>query len=271
LSRKKRQKHNYTSELELKSLLIRLKNRNKHLNYSQKYNTKINNYIKLYNKINNKKYNNEMNTKKNRIKSKLLNTIIQLSEKTEIDHDSNERFGTIILLMIKAILTKPNFSGYTYKTDFYSDAIYKILRYLHNFDHTLISKISGKKVNAFAYISQIIFNSIIYIINTKKKERDNIKKQIDNTIISNNINIHKNHNNKSTIDSDIFEKEIVKEYKLSLKDDLLQKIKDISLENKDLENIKTIIYYPSTKELTIQDYIEIKPFLKNISVIRYTC
>lgn len=265
----KRQKHNYTSELELKSLLIRLKNKKKNLNYSQRYNSKINKYIELYTKLNNKKYSNHMNVKKNRIKTKLLNRIVSLSEKTEIDYNSNEKFGEIILLMIKAILTKPNFSGYTYKTDFYSDAIYKILRYLHNFDHTLTSKITGQRVNAFAYISQIIFNSVIHIINIKKKERDNIKNQISSKISVNNINLHSNQHNMSTYFPEEHNQKIIKEYKISLNDDLVQKIKDISEKNKNLEDTKIVIYYPSIKKLTMQDYVDIKPYLKNTSILRY--
>ena len=71
--------------------------------------------------------------------------------------------------MIKKILTKPQFSGYSFKDDFYSDASYKILKYIHNFDHTKKSKITGLYVNAFSYVSQIIHNSIIYIIGEHKK------------------------------------------------------------------------------------------------------
>lgn len=269
LKTNKRQKHLYTSELELKSLIIRIKNKNSE--YSAKNNSKINRYIKLFGDLNKKKYKDgAINIKKNNLKYKVYNKVVLLSECTKIDRSSNERFGEIILLMIKSILTKPNFSGYTYKTDFYSDAIYKILKYMHNFNHNLISKISGKKVNAFAYISQIIFNSIIHIINTKKAEREKIKKRIKNEISSKGLPMYTNEYNTSTIsDEYLYAKDDIKEFKLSLKDNIPQKIKEISEEYKNIKNIKIIIYYPATGSLTIDDYNFIKPYLKNVSVLRY--
>jgi hypothetical protein len=172
---KKKMKHNYTSELELKSLLIRIKNKRNSIG-TPKLNKRINKYIRWHTAINAKKY--EVPARRNKIKAKLKLKIVELSEQTCCNDHSYERFGEIILLMIKNILRKPQFSGYTYKDDFYSDAIYKILAYLNNFDHLKISERTGIAVNAFAYISQIIHNSILYIINTKKKENERLKKYI---------------------------------------------------------------------------------------------
>jgi len=165
---KKKIKHNYTSELELKSLLIRIKNKRLGLG-NPLWNKRINKYIIWHTAINSKKY--DVPARRNKVKAKLKHKIVELSELTCSDDKSYERFGEIILLMIKNILRKPQFSGYTYRDDFYSDAIHKILSYLNNFDHTKISERTGISVNAFAYISQIMHNSILYIINTKKKDQ----------------------------------------------------------------------------------------------------
>ena len=124
--------HNYTSELELKSLLIRIKNKRAGMVCS-KDNRRINKYIKWHTKINETKHANPK--KKKALKTHLKAKIVSLSEQTSVDTPSYERFGEIILLMIRKILTKPQFSGYTYKDDFYSDAIFKILKYLDNFNH----------------------------------------------------------------------------------------------------------------------------------------
>ena len=129
---KKKMKHNYTSELELKSLLIRIKNKRLGLGIPDK-NRQINKYISWHTAINTKKY--AVPAKRNKLKLRLKHRIVELSEQTSCDEKSYERFGEIILLMIKNILRKPQFSGYTYKDDFYSDAIYKILAYLNNFNH----------------------------------------------------------------------------------------------------------------------------------------
>ncbi|MCK5535521.1 MAG: hypothetical protein KAI79_01775 [Bacteroidales bacterium] len=284
--KKKRQKHNYTSELELKSLLIRLKNRKANRG-DEKNNVKINKYIRLFNKINDKKYAKELNLtqKKNTLKYKIKDKVIKLSEECHIDTESYERFGQIILLMISKVLTKPNFSGYTYRDDFFSDAIHKILKYLHNFDHTKISERSGTLVNSFAYISQIIHNSVIYIINTKKKEQINIKKQVSTEIIDHNLNIkdHDHHTAQTYYhDEYVYEYEHVREIiieDLDLIEEVSEEVEDEDstiyyplvdfIADLDLDDQKTIIYYPSDYRISMDEYNDLKPYLKSkLSIIR---
>jgi len=275
----KRTKHNYTSELELKSLLIRSKNKRLQNNpednpENSKRNRIINRMVKTYVKLNNMSYPklSEKLQKRKHLKNKMKKRIVTLSEQTFIDYISNERFGNVILLMIKSILTKPNFSGYTYQTEFYSDAISKILKYLHNFDHTLISKISNTHVNSFAYISQIIHNSIIFVINKKKKEQDNINKQVSNEILQNNLSIadHRKELNKSTIydENPNFGFEEVKkvEHFINEDDDLIPSI--IKILKDTPEDVKPVIHYPSTKIITMNEYNELKPYLKSADIIR---
>lgn len=268
---KQRIKHDYTSELDLKSLLIRVKNKKVGKKYSEKYNSRINKYIKTYVKLTNKKYPKESGKlqRKIAIRHKLKDKIIKLSEMTNIDSNTYEHFGYVVILMIKSILTKPNFSGYTYKTDFYSDATYKILNYLHNFNHTLISKISGVEVNAFAYISQIIHNSIVFVINQKKKEQKNINKQVVGEINDHKIDI-KNYNKEfhSTLESKYEFKEIPrKEFKIKIQDSLVEDVKKI-IENEPKDE-KITVYYPGSYKITMEEYYDLKPLLKNLSIVRY--
>jgi hypothetical protein len=93
---------------------------------------------------------------------------------------SKEKFGQMLLLMIKNIATMPSFSGYSdnWKTDFFSNAIEKTLLYLDNFDEELLSKRSGDKSKAFAYVTQICFNAFVNIINIRKKEDTFLKDTI---------------------------------------------------------------------------------------------
>ena len=269
-----RMKHDYTSELDLKSMLIRIKNWRGGKDLPEKYNDRINKYIKWYVAIGNAKYQrmSPLITKKNNTRTKLKLKIIELSEQTNVDKKTYEHFGSIILLMIRGILTKPNFSGYTYKTDFYSDAIYKILKYLHNFNHLLISERSGVEVNAFAYISQIIHNSVVFVINTKKQEQQEIKERISSEINLYNIDMD-DHGRlyKSTYEpANEFPHEIRKEFKIQPgieSGSLLNEINDIiSKEHKDE---KLIIYYPSNYTMSVEEYYEIRPLLKNVSIVRY--
>ena len=191
-------KHNYTNELELKSIIIRIQTARKlskttgssktitvNSPKNIRDNRKINKYIKLLSSISKKS-----ETDKERFyafKAKVTDFIIKKSEVTPVDNLNYERFGSIIMEMVRHILTKPQFRGYTYYDDFMSDSVFKILKYLDNFDHTIISKRSGEPVKAFAYISQIITNSIIFIISKNKKEQDFIKQQL--SIQFNNDNI----------------------------------------------------------------------------------
>lgn len=263
--KKKKQKHNYTSELELKSLLIRIKNKRNEKG-DPKRNARINKYIRLHTDINNKKY--QYPSKRNKLKAKLKSQIITLSEITSIDTPSYERFGQIILLMIKNILKKPQFSGYTYRDDFYSDAVFKILKYLHNFDHTMVSERTGLTVNAFAYISQIIHNSILFIINTKKKENNNLKKQVAFEKLNHNLQIKTDDiSNKSTYNSD--EDSVVFVEIIELKKVKTNLVDEINNLKEDIQKATRIdIFYPKDYRISFEEYDLLKPLLKGKINIR---
>jgi hypothetical protein len=265
---KPRRKHNYTSELELKSLLIRIKNKRTDKG-TVTNNKKINKYIKWHTAVNNKKY--DYPSKRNKLKAKLKDRIISLSETTSVDRDSYERFGEIILLMVKNILKKPSFSGYTYRDDFYSDAVYKILKYLHNFDHTMISERTGLAVNAFAYISQIIHNSILFIINSKKKEWENLKKQISME--------HLNHNMQLKADT-YLPLNLYNEEREALEDKIVETIHIKAIKTTLVDEIKALsdeidrvtamnLYYPKDYAISFEEYEQLKPLMKGkLSVMR---
>lgn len=93
---------------------------------------------------------------------------------------SKERFGKMLMLIIKNLAVKPSFSGYTdnWKDEFFGNAIEKVLLYSHNFDENLLSKRTGKKSKAFAYITQICFNAFIAVINDRKKDQKLLKDMV---------------------------------------------------------------------------------------------
>jgi DNA-directed RNA polymerase specialized sigma24 family protein len=184
-------RHDYTNELELKSILIRIKNARIEHNTVKTAKTIPNNekaslirnrriakYILWNSRLQHTK--KTSNPKKAKEVQEFLKTrIIELSESTSIDTKNYEKFGNIVMTMVRHILTKAQFRGYSYYDDFMSDSVYKVLKYLDNFDHTKKSKISGQSVNAFAYLSTIIHNAIIYIIKKKKKEQQFIQEQVN--------------------------------------------------------------------------------------------
>lgn len=142
-----------------------------------------------------------------------------LSEISELENDgyskdySLDKFGEMVLLLLNRLLSSSNFSGYSYKSDMISDAVDKIFRYLHNFDETMISKITGKKVKVFAYLTQIARMSFIHIINVNKAENEMIKSLIPTSTYDPSVDMSKitkfyRDNNKSTHHKEIIEFDI---------------------------------------------------------------
>lgn len=260
-------RHDYTNELELKSLLIRIKNKREDKGTEQN-NTKINKYLKWHTLIKDKKYDNP--TKRNIVKKKIKDKVVILSEGTCSDQLSYERFGEIILLMISKILTKPQFSGYTFKDEFYSDAVYKIIKYLHNFNHKLISERSGQPVNAFAYMSQYIHNSILHIINTKKKEAERHRNKVLMERLDHNYKIIDSNYILCSRYKPVPEKEVVETIHLpKINGNLINEL--IELQDEIDSVTALILYYPKDYRITFDEYEELKPYLKGkVSIIRST-
>lgn len=207
-----------------------------------------------------KKYINKHSKSKNQKYKRILrNYIIKISERTIIDKNSYERFGELVLLIIKNILKKPKFSGYTYRDEFYSDSTDKIFRYIKNFNHNLISKITGQPVNAFSYISQYVHNSILFIINTQKAEAEAIQNFINsyNAEISEESNVSKYENTS---------KEYIKEF-TKIKSKLITEIKNEldNLHQKNLGEYADFIFiYPSDYKIDLEEYKEIIKLRENI-------
>lgn len=280
----RRKVHNYTSNLELTSLLIRIKNLKDKVTCldPERNNRMLNKYINWHIALTEKRYGisddievkddcedcHEMNTRKRETLQRIKNRIIHLSEKTPANEDAYNRFGQIILLMVKHILTMPKFSGYSYKDDFYSDAVYKILKYLYNFDHTMISEKTGRPVNAFAYISQIIHNSIIYVINTRKKEQNNVMEQAK-------FNVLQESFSKSGLKNNLYIADTVKEPEpekiektlyLKNSENIVERIKtEVSDASENIAKITFMI--PKDVQLSANEYYELEELKKKYKIL----
>lgn len=284
---KKRISHNYTNELELKSLILRFNNREMvddklapdNSIESIAANKYIYRLIEIYKKTIAKK--TKCLTRKSQVKSwkiYLKSEIIARSVETTCDKISYEKFGYIVLLMIKHILMKPNFSGYTYVDDFYSDAVYKINKYVHNFDHTKISEITNQPVNAFAYVSTCIHNAIIFILKKKQQELDIHKKRVlmetlDDEYQMKYIDLHIDDRTIHHIDAvDIHEVTIrvnrVSEFS-HCEFPLLEKLKLLIDQTTLNDDDKLSIIYPSDYRISYDEYVKISPLLKGtVSITR---
>ena len=102
---------------------------------------------------------------------------IERLENLTIEKQSKELMGHYVLLITKNLAKKSCFAGYTlnWKDEFFSRAIEHCFKYVHNFDENKISPRSGKKVKAFAYITQIIYTAFLDVISKRKKEQERLK------------------------------------------------------------------------------------------------
>lgn len=104
--------------------------------------------------------------------------------------------GESILLICNNLARKPNFSGYTYKSDMISDAIMDCVAAVDNFD-------PEKTNNPFAYFTQIAWNAFIRRIHKEKKQTYIKHKNFENSFMMNELwsdaeNIHLKSNEYSS-------------------------------------------------------------------------
>lgn len=104
--------------------------------------------------------------------------------------------GESIILICNNLSKKPNFSGYTYKTDMIADAIVDCIAAVDNFD-------PEKTNNPFAYFTQIAWNAFIRRIQKEKKQTYIKHKNFENSFMMNELwsdaeNIHLKANEYSS-------------------------------------------------------------------------
>ena len=107
-------------------------------------------------------------------KKKVRDRLREISTKTFTNRNT-DLFGKMITTMAQKIVTRPQFSGYSFKDEMQSLAIQHILLYSHKFDPFRKSEITGQYISAFAYISTIIFNACKASINKFNAEQEKAK------------------------------------------------------------------------------------------------
>jgi len=107
-------------------------------------------------------------------KRRVRDELTDAASTTFMKNDGNA-FAEMIIRMTEGVVSRPQFSGYSFKEEMKSLALQHILLYTDKFDPYRKSEITGARVNAFAYISQIIFNACIATINTFNREQKKAK------------------------------------------------------------------------------------------------
>lgn len=75
----------------------------------------------------------------------------------------SEKLGKFLIKLANRFASRPNFSGYSYKDEFISDAIYRMVDQMDKID------LDHPQCNPFAYLTQTCYNVFIARINKEKK------------------------------------------------------------------------------------------------------
>lgn len=78
----------------------------------------------------------------------------------------SEELGTMILKIARKYASRSNFSGYSYKEDFISDAVHRMIEQLDKIN------LKHPKCNVFAYLTQMCHFKFIAKITKEKKFQD---------------------------------------------------------------------------------------------------
>ena len=187
-------------------------------------------------------------------KDDLLQEIIKIQTDPKAD---KTQFAIQCMLIINNLKKRPQFSGYTsnWTEDYVSNSIYKMLKYIHNFDHTRISKITNQPVSPFAYLTQIAKAAFIEVINRRKNEEMNIKESYQYHELDELIqNVNRKLNGDNT--KDLYD-DGIKHYnlrKLDIDGNKFTTLYDMLKFLKERGDRKLKIEYPKKYNLSIEEY-----------------
>lgn len=107
-----------------------------------------------------------MSAQKNYVNNKeLLQHLIDYKTRKAKDSSAqiDDYIATAIMRIAERYASRPNFAGYTYRSDMVADAIENVIRYIDNFD-------PKKSSNPFAYITQICHYAFLRRIRDEKTQ-----------------------------------------------------------------------------------------------------
>lgn len=188
----------------------------------------------------------------------LLKEQQDLLSKGYIENYPKTAFGEMVLQLVKRRATSYNFSGYTYKEEFYSNAIDKIMSYaIRNFDPEYVNPRTGKKSKAFSYLTEIASKAFVAIINEYREEQEEINNLIPyDSLYQNTIN--RSENKSCIVEDNInFNNEyyLIYDNKLKCEDTEYENIYCF-LKEKECNNIKVV--YPKEYKISLEEYDMIK-------------
>jgi len=77
----------------------------------------------------------------------------------------SDKLGRMFMILATRYASKPNFSGYSYRSELINSGIVGCVAALHKFD-------SAKSENPFSYFTSINHNAFIQILNKEKRQQE---------------------------------------------------------------------------------------------------
>jgi hypothetical protein len=90
-----------------------------------------------------------------------------------------EFLGKCFLNIVTGYSYLPQFVNYPFLNDMISDAIENCCKYCHNYNPDYVSPKTGKKINAFNYITQYAYYAFIRRIKLEKKEMEKTNRMLE--------------------------------------------------------------------------------------------
>ena len=130
----------------------------------------------------------------NELKDSLITEQEDLLSKGYVTKYPKTNFGQMVLDIVRHRAMTSKFASYTYRDEFLSNAIEKIMSYsINNFDENYVNPKTGMSSKAFSYITEIASRAFVAVINDMKAENDMLNEYISLDSVYQQMN----ENNKS--------------------------------------------------------------------------
>jgi hypothetical protein len=90
--------------------------------------------------------------------------------------------GECLLKIATHLSYLPKFANYTSREDMIMDAVENSILYLYNFDPNYVNPKTGKKMNPFAYFTQISYYAFLRRINRENRQKEIADKILERTL-----------------------------------------------------------------------------------------
>lgn len=202
----------------------------------------------------------------NELKDSLIIEQQDLFSKGYVEKYPKTNFGQMVLDIVRHRAMTSKFASYTYRDEFLSNAIEKIMSYsINNFDENYVNPKTGVPSKAFSYITEIASRAFVAVINDMKAENEMLNEYLSLDSVYQHLS--ENHKNGEMFvnsptkskqeepkDTHSIELDLKWEDGLTFEDKRYSTLYELLLE---YENHKLKVIYPNEYKIDIEEYSKI--------------